>query len=162
MTETILIGGTSHTGKSTLADTIALATGGRVVSTDSLARHPGRPWPQVRAHVAEFYQQLSAPTIFQFLLIHHTNMWPGIRSLIEQQQNGSDPTPLILEGSAVRPEFVAELPSTRLRAVWLYAGDDFLNQRMSAASDYQQAGKVMQKIIAQFMDRSLTDNVRSL
>lgn len=39
----LLIGGTSHTGKSTLAAAWAEAHGARVVHTDLLKRHPGRP-----------------------------------------------------------------------------------------------------------------------
>lgn len=55
----ILIGGALHAGKSTLAKTLALKLGWRYVSTDSLARHPGRPWKpkpnRVPDHVAEHY-----------------------------------------------------------------------------------------------------------
>src|SRR5215468_118437 len=57
----ILIGGTSHTGKSTVAKRIAERLGAICVSTDSLARHPGRPWPAAREvppHVVEHYLQL--------------------------------------------------------------------------------------------------------
>ena len=39
----ILIGGTSHTGKSTLARQLAEELGWNYLSTDQLARHPGRP-----------------------------------------------------------------------------------------------------------------------
>ena len=39
----LLIGGPSHTGKSTLAETLAAELGWNHVSTDSMARHPGRP-----------------------------------------------------------------------------------------------------------------------
>ena len=40
----LLIGGTSHVGKSTLAQLLALKLGWNYRSTDKLARHPGRPW----------------------------------------------------------------------------------------------------------------------
>ena len=43
-TRVILIGGSSHTGKSTAAREIAGRLGWSHLSTDSLARHPGRPW----------------------------------------------------------------------------------------------------------------------
>ena len=38
----ILIGGSSHVGKSTLAQSLASKLGWRYISTDSLARHPGQ------------------------------------------------------------------------------------------------------------------------
>ncbi|MEK1850498.1 MAG: hypothetical protein AAAC48_01095 [Phyllobacterium sp.] len=44
----ILIGGSSNVGKSTVADALAEKLGRCCVSTDSLAKHPGRPWPQKR------------------------------------------------------------------------------------------------------------------
>ena len=40
----VLIGGTSHVGKSTASELLAGTLGWAHVSTDSLARHPGRPW----------------------------------------------------------------------------------------------------------------------
>lgn len=56
----ILLGGTSHAGKSTLARAVASSLGWRTLSTDQLARHPGRPWalpPQfVPTHVDEHYR----------------------------------------------------------------------------------------------------------
>ncbi len=39
----ILIGGTSHAGKSTLAQSLAAKLGWNYLSTDKLARHPGKP-----------------------------------------------------------------------------------------------------------------------
>ena len=38
----VLIGGTSNVGKSTVADEVAAKLGFERLSTDSLARHPGR------------------------------------------------------------------------------------------------------------------------
>lgn len=38
----ILIGGSSHVGKSTLSKQLAAALGIELISTDDLARHPGR------------------------------------------------------------------------------------------------------------------------
>ncbi len=39
----ILIAGSSHVGKSTFAARLTKALGWSLISTDSLARHPGRP-----------------------------------------------------------------------------------------------------------------------
>lgn len=43
-TRVILIGGSSHAGKSTLAQALAAELGWSYGSTDKRARHPGRPW----------------------------------------------------------------------------------------------------------------------
>jgi 2-phosphoglycerate kinase len=43
-TRVILIGGSSHVGKSTLGQSLAAKLGWSYCSTDKLARHPGRPW----------------------------------------------------------------------------------------------------------------------
>ena len=40
----MLIGGTSHVGKSTLGKALASKLGWDCVATDSLGKHPGRPW----------------------------------------------------------------------------------------------------------------------
>ena len=40
----VLIGGSSHVGKSTLSEALAARMGWERLSTDSLALHPGRPW----------------------------------------------------------------------------------------------------------------------
>lgn len=53
----ILIGGSSHVGKSTFAQSLATHFGWSYCSTDKLARHPGRPWQnkgqEVPKHVAD-------------------------------------------------------------------------------------------------------------
>lgn len=151
----VLIGGTSHVGKSTLGADLAAALGWSLTATDSLARHPGRPWAQVRPHVVEFYENLSAPTIYRLLLDHHRNLWPGIRELISRRTD-----PLIIEGSALRPELVAELPDDNLDVVWLTASDAFIIDRIHVSSGFSEASPQSQYLIQCFIDRSLTDNAR--
>ncbi|WP_316959625.1 hypothetical protein [Streptomyces sp. TRM68367] len=55
----VLIGGTSHTGTSTVARAVAGRLGFACRSTDGLVRHPGRPWRtpehEVAPYVAEHY-----------------------------------------------------------------------------------------------------------
>jgi adenylate kinase family enzyme len=65
----ILIGGSSRIGKSTLAESLAMKLGWRHISTDSLARHPGRPWrakpESVPLHIAEHYLSLSTNALIE-------------------------------------------------------------------------------------------------
>ena len=77
-TRAILIGGSSHTGKSTLGQALAAKLGWSYLATDKLARHPGRPWVGINgqaipAHVVEHYRDLSAEALLLDVLSHYTN-----------------------------------------------------------------------------------------
>lgn len=71
----LLIGGASHVGKSTLAQSLASHLKWNCYSTDKLARHPGRPWQEgnkeIPQHVARYYEQLSADELIQDVLYHY-------------------------------------------------------------------------------------------
>ncbi len=154
--QAILIGGSSHTGKSTLAKELSEQLGWKTISTDQLARHPGRPWPSTRPQVAEFYSKLSEETIYWFLRVHHENIWPRLHQIIRTEITTH--SRFVFEGSALRPEFVAELVSDRLLAFCLYADASFLRDRMRAESQYWQQSEEQRQIIDVFIHRSLKDN----
>lgn len=156
----LLISGTSHTGKSTLASSIGETFGWSVLSTDQLARHPGRPWPKVPPHNAEYYSCLSAKTIYQFLLQHHENMWPNIRRLISENRDKG--VPFVLEGSALRPEYIVTQASRKTATVCLYSDQDFLRVRMRKQSCYDHLDESHRAIVDKFIDRSLRDNDENL
>ena len=156
----ILIGGTSHVGKSTLAGTLAGSLGRELISTDALGRHPGRPWPSVRPEVAEYYASLTDETIHWFLKVHHENMWPRIRQIIDNHRQRAQP--FVLEGAALRPEYVAELEAGSVTAVFLYADDDFLRQRMLDEARRDEAYDEKAAIIEKFIERSLRENRQML
>src|ERR1700689_1799826 len=109
----VLVGGTSHAGKSTLARTLAERLDGEARSTDQLARHPGRPWRQgereVSPHVAEHYGGLEPEALLASVMRHYEAMWPWVRALIERRADDPASRPLVLEGSALLPSRVAEL-----------------------------------------------------
>jgi hypothetical protein len=96
-TRVLLIGGTSHAGKSTLAQAIAERLGWQYRSTDKLARHPGRPWaPEggaVPDHVADHYRSLSVDELLADVLCHYAgNVWPLARALIATHaQDATEP-----------------------------------------------------------------------
>lgn len=78
----ILVGGTSHVGKSTVARALATELGWRQVSTDRLARHPGRPWTTDRPQVHEHYARLSIEQLTDQQLAHYQRMWPLVEELV--------------------------------------------------------------------------------
>lgn len=157
---TILIAGTSHVGKSTLAGLLSKKLGCEAISTDSLARHPGRPWPSIPAPVEEYYAELSADTIHWFLRVHHQNIWPLIRSLIDNSSNTGNPA--IFEGAALRPEFIAPLLGSTVAGVFLHAGNDFLLERMRFHARYDDATASQRRIMDAFIERSLRENTEML
>lgn len=154
--QAILISGTSHVGKSTLAEKLAARLGWDALSTDKLGRHPGRPWLGVPAPVAEFYQRLTPETIHWFLKVHHENMWRQIQPMIEAERAAG--RRFVLEGAALRPEHVAPLLSEEVFGVLLAAPDDFLLGRMRAAAGYETRGPADRRLIDAFVDRSLREN----
>ncbi|OOO26952.1 hypothetical protein BS627_08105 [Agrobacterium salinitolerans] len=157
---TILIAGTSHVGKSTLAGLLSDRLRCEATSTDSLARHPGRPWPRVPVPVEEYYSQLSAETIHWFLKIHHQNIWPSIRTMIDSRSGTG--TPAIFEGAALRPELISPLLGEEVAGVFLHAGNDFLLERMRSHARYQDAAAEKRRIIDAFIERSLRENTDML
>ncbi|MDZ7925751.1 MAG: hypothetical protein U5L46_00835 [Agrobacterium sp.] len=157
---TIMISGTSHVGKSTLAGLLSAKLHCEAISTDSLARHPGRPWPGIPAPVTEYYTQLSAETIHWFLKVHHQNIWPLIRALIDSKTGTGKP--VIFEGSALRPELMAPLLGSTVAGVFLHAENDFLLGRMRAQAGYDDATAGERRIMDAFIERSLRENTEML
>ena len=103
-TRILLIGGSSHTGKSTLARRLAERLGAKVLATDYLARHPGRPWsaPQDRVQlVADHYRNLPVTELMQSVLAHYERVWSDMLApRLEAAPMGKR---LVVEGSAVLP-----------------------------------------------------------
>lgn len=162
----ILIGGTSHTGKSMLAASLAERLGWRTLSTDHLARHPGRPWRAppgvVPADVAEHYRSLSAETLLDDVLQHYRKLWPSIRELVTRHATDHGSERLIVEGSALWPESVASLQVQRVAAVWLTASDSLIQRRIADASRLAEVTGDERLLIEKFLERTLCYNERML
>jgi len=152
-----LIGGSSHAGKSTLAEAVANHLGCRCISTDSLAKHPGRPWrnppEQPPPHVVEHYRNLSLDQMMQSVLAHYRSMWsPLVLPLIESGER------LVLEGSALLPELVSQLDMQHVRAIWLVAAEGVLERRITAESDYDSRDPDARFLIDKFAQRAVAFN----
>lgn len=152
----LLITGTSHVGKTTLAALLSAKWDVELLHTDKMGRHPGRPWPKVKPFIGEFFGKLSAETVFQFLLIHHQNMWRYVEPLI--QKKVSEAKGFVFEGCALRPEYIAPLLSESLQAICLTADDAFITDRIHASSTFETLSAEHQRIVSAFIDRSLRDN----
>lgn len=151
----IAIAGSSHAGKSTLARRLRDAVHGKLISTDDLGRHPGRPWPTVRPQVAEYYARLSDDTIHWFLKVHHENMWPQIVQTMRPPHQLA--RPIVLEGAALRPEYIAAFNKDFLM-FFLYADGSFLRARMEQESRIKEVDLSTAAIFEKFIERSLREN----
>jgi 2-phosphoglycerate kinase len=154
----LLIGGSSHAGKSTLAARLAEARGWACRSTDKLARHPGRPWrpagEAVPPHVAEHFGRLSTDELIGSVMAHYRGaVWPLAEALIRDHAARGEG--LVLEGSALWPQDVAELEFRGVSAVWLTAEPDLFRRRMLSESGYAQADAPGRRLIDAFLDRTL-------
>lgn len=161
-TRVLLIGGPSNVGKSTLAATLATRLGWHVIATDSLARHPGRPWATVTKavpeHVAAHYTSLSIDELIADVVRHYGSMQPQIRALVAAHASDAATARLVMEGSALWPEFIAPLRSDSVAALWLTASDDLLRTRIYTASQIEQATPAEKLLIDKFVGRTLRYN----
>jgi shikimate kinase len=149
----VLVGGTSHVGKSTLARALATSLGFRHESTDRLARHPGRPWTATRPEVQEHYARLSVDELTTRQLEHYERMWP----LVERQVRdalGPGAAGLVLDGSGVLPQRVALLPADRVAAVWLTADPTVLRNRIHAGSRIEERSDDERRAAQKFLGRT--------
>jgi 2-phosphoglycerate kinase len=158
----ILLGGPSNVGKSTLAQSLASQMRWRCASTDRLARYPGRPWGHVPPHVAEHYLALSTEQLVEDVIRHYRSLRPAIQNLVTTHTADAAAERLIVEGSAVWPESVADLCADGVGALWLTASDGFLRRRIYAASGYDQAPERERAIIDKFLGRVQGCNQRML
>ena len=161
----ILIGGASHVGKSSLSESLAVTLGWTWVSTDTLARHPGRPWKpapeKVPDHVAEHYLRLSVLELIEDVLRHYrVNVWPKVEEIVASHSNDTSATGIVLEGSALWPEFVTSLDSGKFAALWLTAHEEVFRQRIHAESLYNSKSPRDRMMIDKFLERTLVYNAR--
>lgn len=155
----VLIGGTSNVGKSSVAQVVADKLGFECLSTDGLARHPGRPWRtparEVPAHVAEHYGSLTVDELITSVLDHYGRLWPRIEELITARATaGLGRTGLVMEGSALWPVRVAGLQAPRTAAVWLTADDSVVRARVREAGRYEAAADEERVLMDKFLART--------
>ena len=183
----LLIGGSSHSGKSTLASPLAHTLGWKCISTDGLARtdtstadrgsrwsdsrrfwnHPGRPWRVgdrvIRPHVVEHYLTLSVNELIDDVLRHYRSMWPDIEELIRSHATDPQAECLVMEGSALWPESaVAALDVEGVTALWLTASDDLFQARIYASSGYDALKGDERTLVDKFLERTIVYNERML
>lgn len=163
----ILIGGSSHSGKSALSESIAANLGWNRISTDTLARHPGRPWrpepEKVPDHVAEHYLSLSVDELIEDVLHHYrVNVWPKVEEIVASHINNPSQAGLIIEGSALWPKLVATLDFDNIAALWLTASEAVFRQRIHNESLYHSKSLRERRMIDKFLERTFVYNAQMI
>ena len=153
----ILIGGTSNIGKSTVAQRIAERLDRGVISTDRMARHPGRPWAigseKSRPRVIEHYRTLDGEALTAAQVAHYQRMWPIVEALARYHCH-PEVEPIVLEGSGVWPDNVAALRLPAASAIWLTGSPELIEARIRGESGYDSAGAETRALIDKFVARS--------
>jgi 2-phosphoglycerate kinase len=155
----ILIGGASHTGKSTLARSLADRFNWNYYSTDKLARHPGRPWQpkfaDIPQHVVDHYQLLSADELIADVIHHYRqNVWRLIEDIVISHVDNLSSKTMVIEGSALLPELVNTLKSDNISRIYLTASNEFISQRVYTESQYEIKSPFEQTLIDKFCQRN--------
>ena len=163
----VLIGGSSHVGKSTLAKSLAAKLEWRRISTDHLARHPGRPWKQepeqVPDHVAQHYLSLSVRELIADVLRHYeVNVWPQVATIATVSATDTTTPRTVVEGSALWPGFVATLDLPNVATVWLTASNTVFEQRILHSSQYQTKSSREKLMVDKFLQRTLVYNQKMM
>ena len=153
----ILIGGTSHSGKTTVGRALAEQLNAVLLSTDSLARHPGRPWKPggqpVPPHVVDYYTQRDPGEQLDSVISHYQQLQQRIENYVHCAL--AEDTPLVVEGSALLPEHWAERKDPRLHVMWLLTAPTLLRTRIYIESNYAQRSAEQQDLIDAFVQRSV-------
>ena len=155
----ILIGGSSHTGKSSVAKIMSERLGYSFLSTDSLARHPGRPWRtsakrKIPEHIVEHYSKLAVEELFDDVLRHYRRVWETVKEIIALYITHPAYERLIIEGSAIWPGFVAGQNYQNVESIWLTAGKSQFQDRIYRESDYEHVSNVEKYLIDKFLKRT--------
>jgi len=164
MPRVLLVGGTSHAGKTSLAENIAANPGWTMRSTDKLAKHPGRPWKSTGSaappHVQDHYRTLDVDALIKDVLRHYNSLWPMIESTIsEYLENGNaENHSLVIEGSALCPANTLKLRSPHVRSFWLDVCPEVSQHRIYENSDYAHASAEDRYLIDKFLQRTLRFN----
>jgi 2-phosphoglycerate kinase len=161
----LFIGGSSHVGKSTLAQSLASHLRWNYCSTDKLARHPGRPWQakaeDIPKHVADHYQRLSDHELIEDVLQHYRkNVWPLVENTVIHHATDWSSEKLVIEGSALLPELVTTLNFDNISSLWLTASNEFLRRRIYTTSQYETKSTYEKMLVDKFLQRNCLYNDR--
>ena len=154
------MGGTSHAGKSSLGKALATRLGWDLLSTDQFARHPGRPWRNdetaVPSDVVDYFSNFDDLSLLNDVLSHYRdNIWPIVRALVLSRVNNSFDASVVIEGSALLPDLVAEVASEAVKPLWLLGDAPLIGRRIREESSFSTRSQTERNLIDTFARRSV-------
>lgn len=160
-TPIIVLGGTSHGGKTTVAKKVSSEFNLGLISTDTLAKHPGRPWrnkpDRLPNHVVEHYSTLTREKLLAEVIKHYENQSINIETAVNLSLDTG--RGILIEGSAILPEFTRQLRLNICFATWLLFDDEnVLRDRIYTSSQYYDRDPFERQLIERFVQRSIDFN----
>ena len=109
--------------------------------------------------MTEHYLRLSVDELIEDVLRHYrVIVWPKVEAIIASHSTDTSMTGIVLEGSALWPEFATGLDFNKVAAVWLTASDEVFRQRIYVGSRYSSKSTRERKMIDKFLARTLAYN----
>jgi 2-phosphoglycerate kinase len=157
-----LIGGAPLVGKTALAGRLSASLGYACISTDDLgvaaqsvtSMHSHPQLHYMRG--ADYRWYYASQDIVQLIMDaerFQEAIWPAIERTIHDHATWSPPA--VIEGWALQPERVVKLPLTGLASMWLVASEEVYEQRLRNDREFLQGAPDVEKLIRQFVRRSL-------
>ena len=155
----IYLGGAPMVGKSSVARILASRLQYECVSTDDVgaaisAITDAATHPEFHYMGTQDYRDYYASTDMQKLIRdidrQHAALWPALRALFQNHMSWG--APIIIEGWALRPDYVSEL-SGDIAGVFLIANDALLERRIRS-SDFSAGANDREAMLRQYLERS--------
>lgn len=106
--------------------------------------------------MADHYLSLSVDELLADVLHHYrANVWPKVEEIVASYPNDDSGTGVILEGSALWPEFVIGMEFNSVSALWFTASEETLTQRIYEESRYHSKSPRERLMIDKFLERTL-------
>ena len=109
--------------------------------------------------MGEHYLSLSVDELLGDVLHHYrVNVWPKVEAVVACYSNDTSSAGVVVEGSALWPEFAIGLNFRKTAALWLTAGEEVLRQRIYDESLYYSKPPRGRMMIDKFLERTLAYN----
>ena len=129
-----------------------------VPPTDSLARHPGRPWSSaghdVSPFVLEYFASQGQPQLCRAVIKHYRRLLPHLTALINHHCQYGDGL-LIVEGSAVLPELLARFRDDAVSGLWMTAPHATIVERIRVSANFDALPLASQLAVSAFTERAI-------
>jgi 2-phosphoglycerate kinase len=162
----ILIGGAPGAGKTTLGRNLAIRLGRRSLTIDDLmiaARVVTTPQSHPGLHMlkgksgGDYFTNTDPPRLIADAQRQHEEAWPIVDKVIRNHaaEWGS---PVVIDGWAMRPAWVAAMDLDNVASFWLVVDHDVLEQREAANTDFLNTSTDPARMLRNFLARSFWYN----